>query len=308
MTLARPAVVALGGGHGLSATLTALKSITVAPTAVVTVADDGGSSGRLRQDRGVLPPGDLRMALAALAAPDVAQVLQHRFDGNDALAGHPLGNLLLTALWELDADPVGAVDRCRKLLSITGRVLPMVTEPVDIEADIAFTDGRTQTVRGQAEITATRGRIARVRLVPAAATACAHAVDAIAAADCVVLGPGSWYTSVIPTILVPGLREALSNSVARRVLVLNLVAQPGETDGFDAADLLRTFRLHAQDVRIDTVVADVGHHPSGPALQAAAAELGAELVTAELADHARNGVHDAAALGGVLRRLLEQDL
>ena len=210
-------IVALGGGHGLYATLSAARRLTPYVTAVVTVADDGGSSGRLRSELDVVPPGDLRMALAALASDSPhgqlwATIIQHRFGGNGALAGHPIGNLLLAGLNEVLADPVAALDELGRMLGLKGRVLPMCPIALQIEADVAGLDSdprMSRVIRGQVAVATTVGKVRRVRLSPGNPPATRQAVDAIMAADLVVLGPGSWFTSVIPHVLVPKLVAAL---------------------------------------------------------------------------------------------------
>src|SRR3954454_6240438 len=198
---AAPAVVALGGGHGLSASLSALRLMTDRITAVVTVADDGGSSGRLREELGVLPPGDLRMALAALCDDSEwgrtwRDLLQHRFSSSGDLDQHAVGNLLIVALWEQLGDTVQGLDWVGRLLGARGRVLPMASVPLRIEADVVDTAGHRSQVIGQSQVAVTSATIEQVRLVPPDPPACPEAVDAIGAADWIVLGPGSWYTSV----------------------------------------------------------------------------------------------------------------
>lgn len=201
----------------------------------MTVADDGGSSGRLRSELGVVPPGDLRMALAALASDSPhgrlwATILQHRFGGSGALAGHPIGNLMLAGLSEVLADPVAALDELGRILGVKGRVLPMCPIALQIEADVSGLEADPRmfrVIRGQVAIATTPGKVRRVRLLPDNPPATRQAVDAIMAADLVVLGPGSWFTSVIPHVMVPGLAAALRATTARRALVLNLVAEPG---------------------------------------------------------------------------------
>jgi uncharacterized cofD-like protein len=288
-----PGIVALGGGHGLAASLTALRRITSELTAVVTVADNGGSSGRLRQEFGVLPPGDLRMALAALCGDDRwgqtwAKVLQHRFSSEGEMDGHAVGNLLIVALWELLDDHVSGLDWVADLLGARGRVLPMALTPLDITADVAF-GADIRVVAGQVEVATTEGRVLDVRLSPADAEACPEAVRAIGEAQWVVLGPGSWYSSVIPHVLVPGLRTALVQTDAKILVTLNLTAQPGETDGFTPEDHLAVLRRHAPDLRVDTVLADGSAVPDRARLEAAVDELGGRLV---LADVARSGMPD----------------
>jgi uncharacterized cofD-like protein len=262
-------VVALGGGHGLHASLSALRrlvdDLTVDDlTAIVTVADNGGSSGRLRGEFGVLPPGDLRMALAALCGDDEwgdtwARVLQHRFSGDGEMRGHVVGNLLIVGLWELLGDHVDALDWVGRLLGAKGRVLPMALTPMDIRADVRGLDDdphQLTTVRGQVEIATTDGVIAAIDLDPPDPPVSPDALTAIQAADWVVLGPGSWFTSVIPHLMVLSLRDALVTTNARVVVVLNLEEQEGETPGFGPVDHLAVLAEHAPQLTIHTVLAD----------------------------------------------------
>ncbi len=311
-----PAVVALGGGHGLHATLRSARQFSDDVTAVVTVADDGGSSGRLRRELGALPPGDLRMALAALADGGEhgrlwSTTVQHRFGGSGALAGHPVGNLLITGLAEVLGDPVAALDAVGSLLGVRGRVLPMSPVPLDIQADVVGLqdDPRVSTaIRGQHAVATTAGQVRRVRLLPAAPPACADAVTAVRAADLVVLGPGSWFSSVIPHVLVPELLEAIMATEAVRVAVLNLSPQSGETTGFTTERHLHVLSQHAPKLRLDAVVVDRRSVLPGRDLahvDRAAAQLGAEV---HLADVAVPGTdtHDEVLLGEVLEKVLRQ--
>src|SRR6266568_3473130 len=196
-----PKVVALGGGHGLFASLSALRRVTRQLTAIVTVSDDGGSSGVLRRDFGVLPPGDLRMALAALCGDDAwgttwSRVVQRRFEGRGSLGGHAVGNVLIVALWELLGDTVQGLDWVGRLLGAHGRVLPMASVPLDLAAEVEGADParphQISTVRGQVACAETTGRVRSISLIPADPPACAEAVTAVGEADWVVLGPGSW--------------------------------------------------------------------------------------------------------------------
>ena len=263
-------IVALGGGHGLYATLSAARRLTPHVTAIVTVADDGGSSGRLRSELDVVPPGDLRMALAALASDSPhgrlwATIIQHRFGGNGALAGHPIGNLLLAGLNEVLADPVAALDEVGRILGLKGRVLPMCPIALQIEADVAGLESdprMSRVIHGQVAVATTPGKVRRVRLLPGDPPATRQAVDAIMAADLVVLGPGSWFTSVIPHVLVPGLAAALKSTPARRALVLNLAAEPGETAGFSAERHLHVLAQHAPGFSVDDIIVDAARVPS----------------------------------------------
>ena len=306
-----PAVVALGGGHGLAASLAALRRLTADLTAVVTVADNGGSSGRLRSEFGVLPPGDLRMALAALCGDDRwgqtwARVLQHRFASEGEMDGHAVGNLLIVALWELLDDHVAGLDWVGSLLGARGRVLPMAVTPLDITASVAFGDS-VDLVRGQVEVATTTGRVVDVQLDPVDPKACPEAVRAIADADWVVLGPGSWYSSVMPHVLVPEQRDALTATSAQVLVNLNLAAQPGETDGFTPEDHLAVLHRHAPDLRIDVVLAHSGTADAA-SLGSACEQLGARLV---LADVARDDVvdqHDSEKLSRAYAAILSSEL
>ncbi len=298
-----PRVVACGGGHGLAATLTALRHLTERLTAVVTVADDGGSSGRLRAELGVLPPGDLRMALAALCDDTAwgrtwAGVLQHRFSSAGPLHDHAVGNLLIAALWQQLDDAVAGLDHVGRLLGARGRVLPMSSVPLDIEADVQGAGGSPTVVRGQAAVATTSRRVLGVRLDPPAPPARPEAVAAVEAADWVVLGPGSWFTSVIPHLLVPDLRTAITATPARRVLVLNLSAPRGESRGLTPAQHVRVLAAHAPDLRLDAVLADPRTLRTAGAtadLEDAAAGAGGHLLLRTLAA-GPDPVHDALRL------------
>ena len=279
-------MVALGGGHGLFASLSALRRVTRQLTAIVTVADDGGSSGKLRRQFGVLPPGDLRMALAALCGDDEwgttwSRVVQHRFAGDGGLGGHAVGNVLIVALWELLGDSVQGLDWVGRLLGAHGRVLPMASVPLDLVAEVEGADPARPheicAVRGQVACATTAGRVRSVSLIPRDPPACPEAVTAILDADWVVLGPGSWFTSVLPHILVPELAQALVTTGARRIVALNLAAQPGETDGFSPQTHLEVLADHAPRLRVDVVLADRGTAGSAVAeLEKAAGLLGGQ--------------------------------
>jgi uncharacterized cofD-like protein len=313
-----PAVVALGGGHGLAASLSALRRVTDELTAVVTVADDGGSSGRLRRELGVLPPGDLRMALAALCGDDEwgqtwSRVVQHRFRSEGDLHEHAVGNLLIVALWELLGDSVEALDWMARLLGAHGRVLPMSLVPMDIEAVMEIDDGGegagggVATVRGQEAVARAHGRVVHLGLVPDKPAACPEAVTAVMDADWVVLGPGSWFTSVIPHLLVPDLAHALRTTSARRVVVLNLAAQPGETSGFQPETHLEVLAGHAPGFTIDAVLADSAAVPDPEMLRTVAASLGAQVHLAPLARDGEPHAHDPDRLASVFRHLFAPD-
>jgi uncharacterized cofD-like protein len=306
-------VVAFGGGHGLAASLSALRQVTTELTAVVTVADDGGSSGRLREELGSLPPGDLRMALAALAADDPtaqtwAALAQHRFPGDGSLGGHAVGNLVITALTDVLGDPVQALDCVGSLLHAAGRVLPLATAPLEIVADVVGLDpgdvGAAVEVRGQVAVATTSGRVVAVRVEPTEPPACPQAVEAVLDADWAVLGPGSWFTSVIPHLLVPQMAKAISATNARRAVALNLSPQPGETDGFSPETHLEVLAAHAPDLRLDVVIADVSTVAGDEAeLREACAGFGAELVIAHVACDDGTPRHDPGRLAAVYREI-----
>ncbi|GAB2852202.1 uridine diphosphate-N-acetylglucosamine-binding protein YvcK [Actinocorallia aurea] len=300
-----PGVVALGGGHGLHASLSALRRVTDRLTAVVTVADDGGSSGRLRRELGVIPPGDLRMALAALCGDDQwgrtwSEVVQHRFRSQGDLHEHAVGNLLIVALWELLGDTVEGLDWVGRLLGAQGRVLPMSTVPLDIVADVLGVDPdrplEITRVRGQVECARTPGKVQSVSLVPEEPPASPEALEAVYEADWVVFGPGSWFTSVLPHLKVPELRRALEETRARRVVALNLAPQPGETDDFSQQAHLDVLHAHAPDLRVDVVLADAGVVEDHEALGKSAQRLGGELLLADVAMHDGSPRHDPALL------------
>lgn len=308
-----PVVVALGGGHGLAASLRALRLLTDRITAVVTVADDGGSSGRLRDEFGVLPPGDMRMALAALCddtewGHQWRDVLQHRFAGDGPLGGHAVGNLLIAALWDLLGDTVGGLDLVGRLLNARGRVLPMASVPLNIEANVMGADPghsfEITTVVGQAAVATTKGRVRSVRLNPQEPPACDEAVAAIHAAEWVILGPGSWFTSVIPHLLVPGIHDALINTRAKRVLTLNLVMNTVETVGFSAKNHLEVLAAHAPELRLDVVLADPGVVGDEALVRRVAGDMGAELVLAGVGDRERRGQHDSLRLAAAYRDII----
>ncbi|RKN04996.1 gluconeogenesis factor YvcK family protein [Streptomyces radicis] len=309
---AQPKVVALGGGMGLSASLTALRRITGDLTAVVTVADDGGSSGRLRDELGVLPPGDLRKALAALCGDDEwgrtwSEVVQHRFTSGGALHDHAVGNLLIVALWEQLGDHVRALDLVGKLLGAHGRVLPMSAVPLELEAEVRGHDpGRPDElsrVRGQAAVALTPGEVTQVMLAPHDPPAVPEAVEAVLDADWVVLGPGSWFSSVIPHLLVPDLLDALTGTRARRVLSLNLAPQPGETDGFSPQRHVEVLVQHAPKLAFDVVLADRAAVPDQESLRRAAERLGAEVVLAPVAALDGSPRHDPELLAAAYDRV-----
>ena len=348
-------VIAFGGGHGLAASLRGLRhAASVLPldiTAVVTVGDNGGSSGRLRAERDAqLPPGDLRMALAALADDDpvhqrTVALLQHRFEligkperragvgvpggkrvaggkrvsdvpgkpgralaatgggERDPLAGHAVGNLLLLGLMELLGDPVEALEHAGRMVGAQGRVLPMARHAVGIEADVRDGDparpGETVTVEGQHAVAVTIGHVEAVRITPASPPASPPALAAIAEADWLIFGPGSWYTSVLPHLMVPELATAIVASPARRLVTLNLAAD-NETAGLSVADHLAALQWYLPTLHIDVVLADAKWVGEPEPVHRAAEELGAQLVLAPLAVADGSPRHDPESLGVAL--------
>lgn len=246
-----PMVAALGGGTGLSNLLRGLKNHTTKLAAIVSVADDGGSSGRLRQNLGILPPGDIRNCLLALAntEPLLEQVFQHRFQAGEDLAGHNFGNLFLAALTE-EFGFAKAIRVASRVLAVTGEVLPVTLAKLNLVAEL--TDGRI--IRGQSSIPQAGGIIRQLSLEPATAEIYPAARKAILAAQLVVVGPGSLYTSVLANLLVPGVVEALRTSTARKIYVCNVMTQPGETDNFSAADHLQALTQHVGAGLFDTIL------------------------------------------------------
>jgi uncharacterized cofD-like protein len=290
MTVRGPRVVAIGGGHGLAATLRAARSYAAEVTAVVSVADDGGSSGRLRRQLGIVPPGDLRKCLVALAdeGSTLARAFELRFDSeSDELAGHALGNLVLAGLASTTGDLQDALDEAGRLLGAVGRVLPASSEPVVLKAS-----SPSGEVEGQTAVADTV-QIQRLSLVPADPPAPEAALEAIGCADQVVVGPGSLFTSVLAAAAVPQISEAVGACNARRVYVANLRPQQAETEGYDVA--AHVTALEAHGVTVDVVLADT-----------AAIALGTPSVAVVQAPLAKaNGLaHDPARLAERLRSLV----
>jgi len=293
-----PKVVVIGGGTGLSTMLRGLKEKPIDITAIVTVADDGGSSGILRSEMDVPPPGDIRNVMIALADEEqlLSKVLQHRFKSGNGLAGHSLGNLILVAMKEIAGDFVTGVKQLSKVLAVRGRVLPSSADQVVLKAEME--DGTV--VSGESKIPLAGKRIRRVFLEPPQAKPLGEALDAIREADAIILGPGSLYTSIIPNLLVPGMARAVIESPALKIYVCNVMTQPGETDGYTAWDHLAALEAHAGARFIDAVVVNDGEIPR-EALQRYA-EMGAAPVEP---DRARL---EAAGYRVVADRLVRQNL
>ncbi len=250
-------IVAIGGGHGLSTMLRGLKRYTKDITAIVTVADDGGGSGMLREDLGILPPGDIRNCILALAntEPTMEQLLDYRFT-EGSLAGQSFGNLFLAAMDGISGSFDEAVHRMGEVLAITGRVLPVTNQSVHLEAE--FVNG--SRVLGESKIFYAKKRndcrIRQVRLVPEHPKPLPESIEAIAQADLILLGPGSLYTSIIPNLLVDGVAEAIAKSRALKILVMNIMTQDGESDGYTGADHVRALLHHGAPGIIDVCIAN----------------------------------------------------
>ncbi|MBE7703439.1 MAG: YvcK family protein [Cyanobacteria bacterium SIG28] len=241
-------IVAIGGGTGLSMLLRGIKKYTNNITAVVTVGDDGGSSGRLREDMGILPPGDIRNCIAALADDDdlITELFQYRFKKGEGLEGHSFGNLFLTALCAITGNMVKAVKESSNVLNIRGVVLPATLDDMKLAAE--FEDGTI--VRGESNIPEVHKQVKRLFTEPANCTALPEVIDAILHADLIILGPGSLYTSVIPNLLVDGIVEAIMQSTAKKIYVCNIMTQPGETDNYSVASHINALISHAKGRKI----------------------------------------------------------
>lgn len=313
--ISNPKVVALGGGHGLAATLTALRAITSEITAVVTVADNGGSSGRLREEFPIMPPGDLRMALAALCGDDSwgrdwADIMQYRFTSEGPLNGHALGNLLLAALWDRDEDVVVGLDRVGALLKVVGRVLPMTAEPLSIEA--TFDNGGVNVEAiGQVAVATTAGRLQELRLKPSHPTTRPEVLAALSEADWITMGPGSWFSSVLPHLLVPSLRDAIVASPAKKILLLNLDSHQkdqgiGEYAGYSPLEHYEILRQYAPTLHFDLVVVD-SHQVGREELAGYLSSQGSAFLEADLRDNSMTIHHDGGKLASTFAHIA-QDL
>jgi uncharacterized cofD-like protein len=312
-------VVSLGGGHGLAAALRALRKVTTNITAIVTVADNGGSSGRLREEFNSLPPGDLRMALAALCSDDEwgrgwAEILQYRFTSQGALDNHALGNLLLTALWDRDGDPVQGIDRVGELLKVIGRVLPMATTALDIEGTFRTWEG-SHVIRGQKEVATGRGTLENLRLIPEDARTTPDALRAISDADWITLGPGSWYSSVMPHLLMNEQREAIYRSKAQKLLVLNLDAAPhmhgDELAGSSPTQHLQVLFSYAPEFQIDVALVDlstVSTPETRSELESLVQAHGGRLIVADLAENPGSIHHDSEKLADSFRNIFTTEM
>ena len=266
-----PAITVVGGGHGLSVLLRGIKQATSNVTAVVTVADDGGSSGRLREELGMIPPGDLRNCLVALAdtEPLMEKLFQHRFEGDSQLSGHSFGNLFIAAMAQVTGDVETALKESSKVLAVKGRVLPASKEFVRLDA--IMEDG--SIVCGESKIPEAHKKIHRVKLFPEHVEAVQSSLDALRDAEAIVLGPGSLYTSIMPNLLVEGIGDALCRSRAVKIYICNVMTQPGETDGYTASMHVKAILDHAGRNAVDYVI--VNSTPVPEDLKKKYAEAGA---------------------------------
>lgn len=254
-------LVAIGGGTGLSSLLAGLKGFVgerseelwiESLSGIVTVSDDGGSSGRLREELQMLPPGDIRNCMIALSEDStlISRLFRHRFRGSGDLAGHSFGNLFLAALTDVTGDFVEAVRLSSEVLASKGHIFPATTTDVHLVAELS--DGRE--VHGETQITASRSRIVRLRLVPDECQPLPEALEAIGSADIITIGPGSLYTSIVPNLLVQGVAEAIGNARATKIFIGNLMTQPGETDGYGFWEHLNTVRSYAPQIQFDYAI------------------------------------------------------
>jgi uncharacterized cofD-like protein len=275
-----------------------MRTLTDQVTAVVTVADNGGSSGRLRAEFNSLPPGDLRTALAALCADDEwgkswAQIMQYRFTSKGEMDNHAVGNLLLTALWDRDGDPVKGLDRVGQLLKVVGRVLPMALEPLDIEASFENKDG-INLVRGQVQVAVAAGKVKELRLIPETPKATPEALSAIAAADWVTIGPGSWLSSVMPHFLLKEQADQIKTSKAKKIMIFNLPDNhiSDEFSGFSLEAHLQLVLDHVPDLRIDVALIDKSLANTEPRFNDLVTRCGGEVLAFDLADNTETFHHD----------------
>ena len=307
-----PAVTVIGGGHGLSVLLRGIKTSTSNVSAVVTVADDGGSSGRLRTELGIIPPGDLRNCLVALAdtEPLMEKLLQYRFKGDSSLAGHSFGNLFIAAMNEVTGDMETALKESSKVLAVKGRVIPASKEHVRLDA--IMTDGTV--VEGESQIPEAHKKIRRVQLFPKKVSAVPAALEAIESADAIILGPGSLYTSIMPNLLVDGVAHALKNSKAIKIYICNVLTQPGETDGYTAANHAKAILDHTGKGAIDYVLVNSAPIPEEMWRDTGATPveideekinaLGMGLIKADLMSTTEAGRHDSEKLCAAVMKII----
>ena len=310
-----PRIVAIGGGHGLSTLLRGLKEYTHNLTAIVTVADDGGSSGRLRRTMGILPPGDIRACLAALSDDEtmLTQLFQYRFpDGDGGLEGHSFGNLFVSALAEITGSFEEAIAESGRVLSVNGRVLPSTLHDVRLEADVVLPYLVSEVrIEGESQIPESAGKVRRVWLNPNAPLAFPKAIQKILAAEMILIGPGSLYTSILPNLLVTDIAAAIRSSKAFKVFICNVATEPGETDGYSCGDHVRALEEHVGHGLFDLVLSNrscEGALPEGIQWVVADDEVAEDhpVLRADLLDAAYAWRHDSAKLARVLIDLLQE--
>jgi uncharacterized cofD-like protein len=309
-----PQIVAIGGGHGIATVLRGLKVYTNNLTAVVSVADDGGSSGELRRNLGILPPGDIRNCLAALSDDEalLTQLFQYRFGEDTGLGGHSFGNLFISALSDITGSFEKAIAESGRALSVHGRVLPATLHNVRLVADIQLPNALAEVrIVGESQIPQTIGRIRRVWLEPDNASAFPPSIQAILASDMIVIGPGSLYTSVLPNILVPDLLAAIRSSRALKIFISNVATQLGETDQYSSGDHIRALEGMVGSELVDVIICNSWYDAkleqgSQWVKLDAAIESDARLYLSDLADHQQPGHHDAEKLAQVLMDLYNE--
>ena len=309
-----PRVVAIGGGHGQASLLRGLKEHTRNLTAVVTVADDGGSSGRLRESLGILPPGDIRNCLAALSNDEamLTQLFQYRFSGSPGLDGHSFGNLFITALSDITGSFEQAVAESGRVLSVSGRVLPSTLHDVKLVADIQLPHASNEVrVQGERNIPQTAGRVRRVWLEPNDAPAFPPVLKSILSADLIVVGPGSLYTSLLPNLLVRDVLASLHSSRALKIFISNIATQAGETDTYSCYDHVRALEEHVGEDLFDIVLCNnnqPGTLPEGSSWVRADEQTMSDsrVYCADLLDEEHPWRHDSEKLGHVIMNLFNE--
>ncbi|GLI09336.1 gluconeogenesis factor [Paenibacillus tyrfis] len=298
-----PRIVVIGGGTGLSVMLRGLKHKPVDITAIVTVADDGGSSGILRSELEMIPPGDIRNVLSALAdvEPLLGQLLDYRFDKGNGLAGHSLGNLMLAAMCDITGDFVTGVRELSRVLAVRGRVLPASDHSIVLRA--LMEDG--SIVEGESNIPKARGVIRRVSIEPKDVRALPEALEALREADAILVGPGSLYTSILPNLLVPEIAKTIIESNALKIFICNVMTQPGETDDYKVSDHLKAVRDHVGSDLFDYVIVNNGDIPEQ--VQSKYAEQGAKIVPLDLDEVTKQGYKVIADQLVLFRTYLRHD-
>ena len=310
----QPKVVCLGGGHGLAATLSAMRNVTKDVTAIVTVADNGGSSGRLREEFNSLPPGDLRMALAALCSDDEwgrswAAIMQYRFTSEGPMDNHAIGNLLLTALWDRDGDPVKGLARVGDLLQVVGRVLPMALEPLDIEATLEES-GVSKKIQGQVQVAAAKGEVSKLRIIPESPKATPEAITAIEEADWITVGPGSWLSSVMPHFLLKEQADAISSAKGKKILIFNL-PDPTTSEEYAGSSLTEHLQFvlrHLPNLKFYYALVDQRIETNNSSFEKLVTSCGGQVVAFDLAENKQTFHHDPKKLSLAFSHILQTNL